>query len=81
MAAIVFGAIVFVAYKQHYTREKYEAKRQEACIALSITSEQKYSCYKEAQSRHDYLPWGYILVAWPEGITTWAIIATVLVIA
>jgi hypothetical protein len=70
-----------VAYEQHRAREKYEAKRKEACIALSITFEQKYSCYKEAQSRHDYMPWGYVLLAWPEGITTWAIIVTGFVIA
>ena len=70
-----------MAYKQHYTREKYETKRQEACIALSITFEQKYSCYKEAQSRKDYLPWWYVLLIWPDAITTWAILATVFVIA
>ena len=32
---IAVGTIIFVAYEQHRTREKYEAKRQEACIALS----------------------------------------------
>jgi hypothetical protein len=69
-----------MAYEQHRAREKYEAKREEACIHLAITFEQKYSCTKEAQSRHDYLPWWYVLVAW-EGITTWGLIFTGFVIA
>jgi hypothetical protein len=69
-----------MAYEQHRAREKYEAKREEACIHLAITFEQKYSCAKEAQSRHDYLPWWYVLVAW-EGITTWGLIFTGFVIA
>jgi hypothetical protein len=79
--AIIASAIVSVAYEQHHAREKYEAKREEACIALAITFEQKYSCAKEAQSRKDYTPWWNVLVAWPEGITTWAIIATGFAIA
>jgi hypothetical protein len=79
--AIVASAIVSVAYEQHYTREKYEAKRQEACIVLAISIEEKHACAKEAQSRKDYAPWWDVLVTWPEGITTWAIIATGFILA
>lgn len=78
---IVVGAIIAMAVEQHHTREKYQAQSQADCIALSVSSEEKHSCAKEAQSRKDYSPWWYVLVAWPEGITTWAIIATGLVIA
>ena len=78
---LAVGAIVFVARKQHTARDKAETARQKDCSALAITFEQKYYCAKDTQSRHDYLPWWYVLVAWPEGITAWAIIATGLVIA
>jgi len=74
--AVAIGTIPLVAYEQHRAREKYEAKREEACIQLSITLEQKYSCAEEAQSRHDYLPWWYVLAAWPEGIGAWVLILT-----
>ena len=73
---VVLGVIVSVAYDQHHTRQKYQAQAQADCIALAISVEEKHSCEKEAQSRKDYSPWWYMLVAWPEGITTWAVIAT-----
>jgi hypothetical protein len=79
--AIIISAIVSVAYEQHYAREKYQAKAQAACIELSISIEEKHTCTKEAQNRKDYSPWWYILTAWPEGITTWAIVATGFIIA
>lgn len=72
----IASAIVAMAYEQHYAREKYHAQSEADCIALSVSPEEKHSCAKEAQSRKDYAPWGYVLVAWPEGITTWAIIVT-----
>jgi hypothetical protein len=78
---IIASAIVSVAYEQHYAREKYQAKAQAECIALTVSVEEKHSCAKKAQSRKDYAPWWNILLAWPEGITTWAIISTGFVIA
>lgn len=69
-------AIIAVAREQHYAREKYEAQKQADCIELSISPTEKHDCAKDAQSRKDYAPWGYVLMAWPEGITTWAIIVT-----
>jgi hypothetical protein len=80
-AGIIAVAIVFVAYEQHYTREKYDAESEKACIQLAISVEEKHACEKEAQNRKDYAPWWYALMTWPEGITTWAIIGTGLVIA
>ena len=45
------------------------------------SEDQKIACIEERASAHDYLPWPYELFSWPEGITTWAIIATGFVIA
>ena len=78
---IVTLAIVSVAYEQHYARERYQAQSENDCVSLAVSTEEQHACAKEAQSRKDYAPWWYILVAWPDGITTWAIIATGFVIA
>jgi hypothetical protein len=79
-AAIGFGTIFFVTYKQHSAAEKYKHHREEYCAALVATAEQKKACIEERTTARDYLPWRYELIAWPEGITTWAIIATGFVI-
>ena len=84
VAGIVLAIAVIVtvaARLQHYTTEKYEAEREKACVSLSISPEEKHSCEKEAQSRHDYSPWWYVLIAWPGGIMALATIATGAVIA
>jgi hypothetical protein len=70
------GAIIAVAYEQHHAREKYQAQREADCIDLSLSPAEDDACAKEAQNRKDYAPWWNVLVAWPEGITTWAIILT-----
>lgn len=77
-AAIGFSiaAIFFVTYKQHDAADKYKRHRQEYCAAFTTSTEQKEACTEETASANDYLPWGYKLVAWPESITTWAIIFT-----
>jgi hypothetical protein len=72
----ILGAVIAMGAYQHCAREKYEAKREEGCIALAISPEEKHICAQQAQSRKDYAQWWYVLVTWPEGITTWAIIVT-----
>jgi hypothetical protein len=81
-AAIGFSVatVLFVTYKQHRAAEKYKAHREEYCSSIPATAEQKKTCKEEGASARDYLPWGYELIRWPEGITTWAIIATGFVI-
>lgn len=74
------GAIIAVAYEQHHASEKYQAQREADCIDLSVSPAEDDSCAKDAQNRKDYAPWWSVLVAWPEGITTWAIILTFAVI-
>lgn len=82
-AAIGFSvaAIFFVAYQQQRASQKYKTHREEYCSSIVATAAQKKACTEKGKSARDYLPWGYILVSWPEGITTWAIIATGLMIS
>lgn len=81
--AAIGGAIVFVAYKQHRAAEEYEAAREKRCASTFPAlweAKQQEACKYERDNPGNYLPWGYVLLAWPEGITAWAIILTFLVI-
>jgi hypothetical protein len=69
-----------VAHKQEDAASEYRTHRAEYCAAFSATSDQKEACIEEKASAEDYLPWGYKLFGWPEGVTVWAIIATGFVI-
>ncbi len=81
---LVVGTVLFVASKQHAAAGKYEAERQKGCaqsFPAPWEAEQQEACKHERDSSVNYLPWWYVLVAWPEGITVWAIIGTGFVIA
>lgn len=79
--AVIGGAIVFVASKQHHAAQEYEAAREKRCASsFPLDPEKQDTCKHERDSPNNYLPWGYILLAWPEGITAWAIILTFAVI-
>jgi hypothetical protein len=78
---VIFGAIVFVAYKEHAASQEYEREREGRCESVfALYPEKQDACKHERDSPSDHLPWWYVLVAWPEGITTWAIILTFVVI-
>ncbi len=79
--AVTIGTAVAVAREQHRAREEYQAQSEAECAALAISPEEKHACAKEAQDRKDYTEWWDVLFTWPEGITTWAIIATGFAIA
>ncbi len=81
VAFMVILGVVFVASKQHAAAEEYKRARQNWCAHLTSLSKQEESCAEEGPTRSDYLPWWYVLIAWPEGITTWAVIATGFMIA
>lgn len=75
--AVIVGAIVLVARQHHAATEKYEAAREERCASsFPFDSEKQETCKHERDGPGNYLPWGYELVAWPEGITAWLLLAT-----
>jgi hypothetical protein len=74
--AIVW-AVIFVASQQHAAAQKYEATREERCaVAFELDAKKQDTCKHERDSSADYMDWRYVLFAWPEGITAWAIITT-----
>src|ERR1700677_610594 len=73
---VVIALISFVTYKQQRAAEEYKSHHEEYCSALTATAEQKKACIEKRAGAQDYLPWGYELFRWPDGITAWAIIVT-----
>lgn len=72
----VVGTVVFLTYKQQNNAQNYQRDRSKWCSAVPLSSKQEPSCQDEGPYRSDYKKWWYVLFTWPEGITTWAIIAT-----
>jgi hypothetical protein len=68
--------VPFMAYQRHRATEEYRDHRATYCTAFMATEEEKIACEEEKENADDYLPWGYKLFEWPEGITAWAIIIT-----
>lgn len=77
VGVVILTAIILVARQQHTAAREYEAERETRCTkAFPFNPEQQNACDHERDGPGNYLPWGYALVAWPEGITTWAILFT-----
>jgi hypothetical protein len=79
---VVVGTITAMTYKEKQASIKYQGQCYEnsAEVAGAVPKQNQRSA-QECQDPKDYMPWWYILITWPEGITTWAIIATGAVIA
>jgi hypothetical protein len=81
-AILVVSAIVFATYEDHCAADKYQRICQQQVPKVSRgAGEQDVPSAKECDDPKDYMPWWYKLVAWPEGIGGWALIATGFVIA
>jgi hypothetical protein len=81
-AVLVVSTIVFVTYQNQRAANKYQRICQEQISKVSPgAGEKDTASAKECDDPKDYMPWWYKLVAWPEGIGGWALIATGFVIA
>jgi hypothetical protein len=79
LAFMVLTVALFA--NQHRLLRAAEVNRQHECFTHSITAESMHKCVEEARGREDYLPWWYGLIAWPQGLETWAVILTLAAIA
>jgi hypothetical protein len=50
-------------------------------MGASVSAEEKQARAEQCKDPKQYMPWWYVLVAWPEGITVWAIVLTLAAIA
>ena len=75
MTTAIIGIVVVVRHQSDAAAE-YKRDRRKWCDNAVFSSAQQASCPNEGPDSEDYLPWWYKLVAWPQGVATWAIIAT-----
>jgi hypothetical protein len=84
--AVIVGAVVLVTCKYQKTSQesKHQSTTKETCpcsVPLTITRlNQTQDAKNDTHKSTDNLPCWHILLAWPEGITAWAIIASLFVI-
>lgn len=76
VVAIAVGAITFTAYREHKASDKYKVACQNYISRVTAGSVNQRTSTEECQDPKEYMPWWYALIAWPDGITTWALLAT-----
>ncbi len=73
---LIAGAVTAVTYKDQQIRVKYKRECQEHMAEVAADGGDPLSSADDCKNPEDYMPWWDVLVAWPEGITTWAILLT-----
>lgn len=78
---IVFGLCVFVSREDQEARQQYEEKCNEFNARAATPPDRHEDCDEGAENAARHLPRWYRVFSWPEGITTWGILLTLLAIA
>ena len=73
---LIVAAVVFVTYEEHRARDKYQRECQKNIPVVAVSAENTTCGPDKCTDPKEYLPWWYVLVAWPEGIATWAVMFT-----
>jgi|GEM_PF-6111591 len=71
---ILLGLAVFSASHQRYPSQSQECPTQPP--AVSSTASNQPQPQKQTTESHNKMEWLYVLISWPEGITTLAVILT-----
>jgi hypothetical protein len=80
--SVVIGALTLMTYEEHKSSDKYQRDCQSHVPAVPSTrSRDSANRTDECQDPKKYMPWWYVLIAWPDGIGAWAVILTVIVIS
>jgi len=78
---VILGCSVYVSRQDQKARCQYQQKCTQLNASAVSPSAQHEDCDKGAENIARHLPRWYRVFGWPEGITTWAILLTLLVIA
>jgi len=78
---VILGCCVYVSRKDQEARDEYEQKCSQFNASALPPSGHQEDCDKGAEDAARHLPRWYRVFSWPEGMTTWAILLTLLVIA
>lgn len=75
--SIAVGAITLVTYEEHKASDKYQRDCQSHVASItSAGNNNNANRADQCQDPKQYMPWWYVLMAWPDGITAWALLAT-----
>ena len=76
--AVIIGAIVSVTRYEQNAARYYKAKCQENVTKVTVPflPEEQPTKSNQCQDPKEYMPWWYVLVAWPEGIAAWGLLFT-----
>lgn len=81
VSGLFVGLIVLASYTVDSASVRYQDKCLVSHAATTLSSSQQNILSDEdCKDPKKYMPWWYKLIAWPEGITTWAVIATLFTI-
>lgn len=78
---MILGCSVYVSREDQKTRDRYQQKCDQLNASVVPPARHYEDCDKGADAAARHLPRWYRVFSWPEGITTWAILLTLLVIA
>jgi hypothetical protein len=79
--AFLTVAVVVIAVTGKYesARRKYQGECQSKVSRILAANPKKDQAGSdECKDAKEYMPWGYILVAWPEGLGAWVVILTLI---
>lgn len=79
--AFLTVAVVVIAVTGKYesARRKYQSECQsKVSHILAANPKQNQAGSDECKDAKEYMPWGYVLVAWPEGLGAWVVILTLI---
>jgi hypothetical protein len=79
--AVILGCSIYVSHQDQKIRDRYEQKCAQLNASTISPAPHQEDCEKGAENAARHLPHWYRVFGWPEGITTWAILLTLLVIA
>jgi hypothetical protein len=78
---IVLGGCIYVSRQDQKTRDQYEQNCNQLNASALPPSGHYEDCDKGAENAARHLPRWYRVFGWPDGITTWAILLTLVAIA
>jgi hypothetical protein len=78
---IILGGCIYVSRQDQKTRDQYEQKCNQLNASAVAPTGHYEDCDKGAENAARHLPRWYRVFGWPEGITTWAILLTLLALA
>ena len=73
---LVVAAVAGMTREYEYARGKYQLECESRVSMAGMARAETATRAEYCRDPSSYMPWWYLLVAWPEGVTVWALLAT-----